>query len=786
MGKYEQFKQLTLPLSVVKKFFTTTGNSGRQAMGASGNEGIVLAEWIQERIDDGTIISGSSPSTGTDLSYALTSSTVTVTSSTGTDAVLPAVTSTMAGVMTSDDKIKLESLITLTGLPPGDTTLGIFSGTIIPDNMDIKSALQFLESKLDTIPTITQGDLESSDTVISITNGVNAVLGTGTTVTFNPGNLNLSDVGGLLNINQISTTGAATNDVLIFNGTTWVIDSIPVVPVDHIDLLNLQGGVTGEYYHLSESVYDKLATTTANRILGRVSTLGEVQELTLGGSLVFNSSSVQLAGDSLTPGNNKYWGTDGSGNKGFHALTAIGTVTNFSATNSADLTFTVTNPTSTPDVTAVLTNTGVTAGSYGSSSSVPNFTVNSKGRITSATNIPISLTSINISDFTETVQDTIATTIIAGSNIGVTYNDALGTVTISTTSNYTGVANRVAWWSDPSTLTTDDDLKFDGTYLSLGNPSGVSLAKFTSKGVGNTLSTYGYIHQSSAGNEVFKVADNGAITIGTFGEVFIHPDSINLSTGGTFPIQVSGGDLSLYSDQTVVIEGGGTSTNLPSFKSVATRSTNIGSLYNAQITGNVEMTIGGTNTFTDLLVDTRVNQVGHTGIIRSVHIKPIITASNNYIGLDIDVPSTETALKVTSGEIRFEIPGTNTGDIYYRKADGTIGVVPIGGPSEVLGSTGTIPAWTTTAGSLPGGMNGDVLMYVSGSWAAASPTTDKQSGITGTTVTLGATPLGSTLFILYRNGVYQDDSADYTRVGNVVTLAQALISTDKIIAIYYT
>jgi hypothetical protein len=105
---------------------------------------------------------------------------------------------------------------------------------------------------------------------------------------------------------------------------------------------------------------------------------------------------------------------------------------------------------------------------------------------------------------------------------------------------------------------------------------------------------------------------------------------------------------------------------------------------------------------------------------------------------------------------------------------------------EVLGSTRTVPAWTTTAGSLPGGSNGDVLMYVAGAWASASPTIEKQTGITGTNVTLGATPLASTLFILYRNGVYQDNIDDYSIVGTTITMVSALVATEKITAIYYT
>ncbi len=62
----------------------------------------------------------------TNLSWSRTDTTVTVISDTGSDAVLPFATETQAGVMTADDKIKLDSLGATTGTP---NELAFFDGS---------------------------------------------------------------------------------------------------------------------------------------------------------------------------------------------------------------------------------------------------------------------------------------------------------------------------------------------------------------------------------------------------------------------------------------------------------------------------------------------------------------------------------------------------------------------------------------------------------------------------------------------------------------------------------
>lgn len=125
------------------------------------NDAINLLEAIQ------VVNSSSSSGAGTDLSIgAVTTTTLEVESSTGNPVILPQSTPLQAGLQSASDKTKLDlvtvtqavnldeieqdvaDLTTLTGVSSNATNLGSFSGSTIPDNVDIKSALQSLETAL--------------------------------------------------------------------------------------------------------------------------------------------------------------------------------------------------------------------------------------------------------------------------------------------------------------------------------------------------------------------------------------------------------------------------------------------------------------------------------------------------------------------------------------------------------------------------------------------------------------------------------------------------------------
>ena len=124
-------------------------------------------------------------------------------------------------------------------------------------------------------------------------------------------------------------------------------------------------------------------------------------------------------------------GTSGSTTGNAATATALATSRNFTvsgdATTDSSQSFDGTGNVALP---ITLANTGVSAATYGDANSVSQVAVDSKGRITSASSVDISMPSSQVSDFAEAVSDTVGAMFSSNTETGITatYQDADNTI----------------------------------------------------------------------------------------------------------------------------------------------------------------------------------------------------------------------------------------------------------------------------------------------------------------------------------------------------------------------
>ena len=204
-------------------------------------------------------------------------------------------------------------------------------------------------------------------------------------------------------------------------------------------------------------------------------------------------------------------GSSGSTTGNAATATALATSRNFTvsgdATTDSAQSFDGTGNVALP---ITLANSGVSAGTYGDADSVAQVAVDSKGRVTSASNVDISITSGAVSDFTEAVQDVAGGMVSSNTetNIAVTYDDASGKLNFA--------VDDIALGSETS-----------GNYVAgLSGGTGVSVSGSGSEGATPTVS----IGQAVSTTSDVTFADIAATDITASGNVVV---TGNLTVNGS-------------------------------------------------------------------------------------------------------------------------------------------------------------------------------------------------------------------------------------------------------------
>jgi hypothetical protein len=399
-----------------------------------------------------------------------------------------------------------------------------------------------------------------------------------------------------------------------------------------------------------------------------------------------------------------------------------GTVTSVTAQGSADISVTGGPITTSGTLYFSLSDTSVTAGSYGTAGSVASFTVDAKGRLTAAAAVPIAITAGQVS--------------------------GLGSAAFESTTYFA-----------PATT---------GTAILAGNGSG----GFSSVTIGTGLTyTGGTLSSLDVGGTVTSVA----LTAGTGISISGGP----ITSSGTIEV------TNTAPDQTVVLTQGGTTTitgTYPNF-TISSADQYVGTVTSVSLTAGTGISISGgpvTSSGAIEVINTAPDQtvvLTGTGTTSVTGTYPnfTINSADQYTGTVTSVTAQGSAdISVTGGPI------TTSGTLYFSLSDtsvtagnyGTAGSVP----SFTVDAKGRLTAAANvpiaiTAGQVSGLPSGGT-QYV---YKTANYTTQDGEGVLADTsggaftVTLPATPtVGDTVVVADAGASFGTNNLTIGRNGSTI------------------
>lgn len=603
----------------------------------------------------------------------------------------------------------------------------------------------------------------SNDTLSFVTNGVEAM-------SLDTDSLDVASTILTTNINALTTSTSTTTGALVVDGGVGIAENLNVGGVINVDNLrldtntlsstNANGDIviapngTGDIQLDSDTV--RIGDSNTNATL----TTNGTGDLVLNTNSGTNTGSITIADGAnnditITPNgtgklvlNNPYINGTSDTLAEFIYDTVGGAITSGTG-------ITVTNNDGGNTSTVNITNTTVTAASYGSTTAIPTFTVNAQGQLTAAGTENIS-TTLNIAGDTGTdaiahLTDTL--TFTGGEGIDTTVTNNVLTIAgeDATTSNKGIASFETANFTVTSGAVATKNITLGSTTLTNGSTT-TTLAGLLQLNVDNL---------QIDGNSIISTDTNGGITLDPNGTGHISASNALIKDVAT-PVDPNDAANKAYVD--AVAEG------LHIHASVQAATT-------AAITGSVTYDNGTSGVGATLTTDTPINTLDGYSLVNGDRILIKNQANTGHNGIYIRTSSTvftraadfNTVAEIASGDFLFVSNGTVNGKTGWVNTSKSITVGTTAVVFEQFSGAGTYIAGSGLAFT---GNTIDIVLQTNGGLEVVSDELGLKSTTAGSGLTFssGVLNIGGTADRITVNNDSIDISGTYVGQNTITTL----------------
>ena len=373
-----------------------------------------------------------------------------------------------------------------------------------------------------------------------------------------------------------------------------------------------------------------------------------------------------------------------------------------------------------------LANSGVTAGSYGNTTTIPSITVDAYGRITAVSNNSVSST-INLSGTSGTGSVSGGGTLTFATNNGITASASGSTITISTPQDVQTSASPTF-----NNLTVSGNLSVAGAYSYTNTATFQTVDSLIELAANNTgdivdIGFYGQYNTSTYAGLVRTGGSNFVLFKGVSAPTSNAFGTITLANTATLKANLTGGMITALANTIGISDGG---TNNSSYTTGALLQYNGSGIVSIANTGVTSGNYGGSTQIPVLNIDAygRVTSASNTSITSGTTLTDdTTTATTHYPLLTVS----------TSGSI--SIANTSSSKLSYVPSTGILSATGFTGSGSTLTN---IPAANVT-GTLTSTVLGNSTHYIGTTAIALNRATASQS-LTGVSIDGSAATFTST------------------------------------------